>query len=111
LLLAGPGLFALVFGDPWRISGEYARLLAPMFLVQFAIMPLSQTLNALERQDYQLVWDGARLGLVVLTLLLANTLGVSASVSIAFYGAVMFAAYLGLAVISERAIVARFPDG
>lgn len=36
-----PDFFALVFGDNWRLAGEYAQILTPMFFLQFIVSPLS----------------------------------------------------------------------
>ena len=54
LLLAGPALFALLFGEPWREAGTMAQLLAPLYLARFVVVPVSQTLNVTGRQHYHL---------------------------------------------------------
>jgi O-antigen/teichoic acid export membrane protein len=66
IALTAPEVFALVFGEQWRTSGEYARILAPMFLLRFIIGPLSYTLYIAERQ---------RLDLALQVLLLLSTGG------------------------------------
>jgi O-antigen/teichoic acid export membrane protein len=38
-----PSLFAFVFGEEWRASGEMARWLAPLFVLNFSISPFSFT--------------------------------------------------------------------
>jgi len=50
LLAAGPGLFAFVFGDPWRTAGEYARVLAPWIFFDFLRSPVSQLSLVLNKQ-------------------------------------------------------------
>lgn len=55
LLLAGPWLFALVFGDAWREAGVIVQLLVPLHLTRFVVRPISQTLNVLRRQDLHLL--------------------------------------------------------
>jgi O-antigen/teichoic acid export membrane protein len=55
LLLAGPPLFALVFGEPWREAGIMVQLLVPLHLARFVVVPISQTLNVLGRQNLRLV--------------------------------------------------------
>ncbi|MEI7801867.1 MAG: oligosaccharide flippase family protein [Bacteroidota bacterium] len=42
LVFFGPDLFAFVFGEKWRESGEYARLLAPWIFCDFIRSPISQ---------------------------------------------------------------------
>lgn len=54
LLLAGPGLFALVFGEPWREGGVLVQLLVPIYLARFVVVPVSQTLNVTGRQHLHL---------------------------------------------------------
>lgn len=50
LLVAGPALFALVFGEPWREAGRMVQILVPLHLVRFVVIPVSQTLNVTGRQ-------------------------------------------------------------
>lgn len=104
LMLGGPLFFELVFGANWSEAGNYLRILGAMFLVQFVVAPLSQTLNVLERQDLQLVWDAGRLVLVVGTIVAAYLLDFPAAVAIAVYGVGMILAYLSLFSISFLSI-------
>lgn len=55
LLFAGPWLFALVFGEPWREAGVIVQILIPLHLARFIVRPVSQTLNVLQRQDMHLL--------------------------------------------------------
>ncbi len=61
LVLAAPWLFGVVFGPTWTEAGDYARVLALAYLAQFAVIPISGTLQLLERQGQSLVWAGVRL--------------------------------------------------
>lgn len=49
LVLAAPSLFALLFGEEWRGSGEMARWLAPWLFVAFLASPLSRVFMITER--------------------------------------------------------------
>src|SRR5690606_27374014 len=100
--LLGPHAFAFVFSAEWTEAGVYARLLAPMFLVQFVASPLSQTLNVLERQDVQFVWDAFRLVLVGGALLVANASRWSATHAIAAVSIALGLAYVVLIVVCWR---------
>ncbi|MBE7509664.1 MAG: oligosaccharide flippase family protein [Bacteroidia bacterium] len=42
LVITGPDIFAFVFGDQWRESGQFARILAPWFFLDFIRTPISQ---------------------------------------------------------------------
>lgn len=108
--LSSPWLFALVFGEVWREAGAYVQLLTVMFIAEFVVVPVSSTLNVLERQDLQLAWDVGRLVLVVGVLWLANTLGWSSVQAIGAYSGSMLIAYLGLFGLSNYAL-ARTASG
>lgn len=55
LIVAGPSLFALLFGEAWRSAGEMVQLLVPLYLARFVVTPVSQALNVLRRQSLHLV--------------------------------------------------------
>jgi O-antigen/teichoic acid export membrane protein len=100
-LVAGPRLFSWAFGAAWTPSGVFAQYLALSLLLQFVISPLSHTLNVLERQDLQLLWDAAFFTLRVGGLCLAQTLEWTVSEAMLTYSAAMFVAYgLQIALIA-----------
>ncbi|MFN3597609.1 MAG: lipopolysaccharide biosynthesis protein [Rubricoccaceae bacterium] len=72
--LAGPDVFAFVFGEPWREAGLYARLLAPWLLLSAINPPLTRVFDTLERQR-----DELALGAVTATLLAGALLAGSAT--------------------------------
>lgn len=41
IILFSPSVFAFVFGEEWRMAGEFARFLGILFLFRFVISPLS----------------------------------------------------------------------
>jgi O-antigen/teichoic acid export membrane protein len=41
IAIAGPTLFAFVFGEPWRDAGRVARLLSALFCLQFVVSPIT----------------------------------------------------------------------
>ncbi len=45
-ILFSPPLFAFVFGEPWRIAGDYARILAFPLAVKFVVSPLAVIMPA-----------------------------------------------------------------
>ena len=54
-MLIGKTLFSLVFGSEWRVAGEYAIILAPMFFIRFIASPLSYFLYLKEKQDIDML--------------------------------------------------------
>ncbi|MGJ0308719.1 lipopolysaccharide biosynthesis protein [Aliarcobacter cryaerophilus] len=50
-----PQLFDIVFGNYWIVAGEYARILTPLFFLQFISNPLSNMFMIAEKQEYDLI--------------------------------------------------------
>lgn len=65
LLFFAPVLFATLFGEKWRVSGEYAQLMCPMFFLRFICNPLSVVALIAQKNKYELLWQGALLMLLV----------------------------------------------
>lgn len=57
LAIMSPYLFALLFGEKWRISGEYAQLMSPMFFLRFIAAPLSNVTIIAQKNRYELYWQ------------------------------------------------------
>jgi len=55
LFIFSPSLFSWVFGLQWRLAGEYAQLMTPMFFLQFFVSPLSNMFYVAEKQQMDLV--------------------------------------------------------
>jgi len=89
LLLAAvaPTLFAWVFGNDWRPSGEYLQVLAPMLLVNILVSPLYHTLTVLNRSDLLLGVEVLRIALVFVSFWLPAILGQSLQVALWAYSA------------------------
>lgn len=75
LVLLGPPVFALVFGEDWRVSGQFAQAMAIALAAQLVASPLSQTLIIFERNLLQLGWDVFRVACVTGSLIIAGRLG------------------------------------
>jgi len=48
-------VFEFVFGEEWRISGTYAKVILPLAAVRFVSSALSPTLHVYQRQDLTLI--------------------------------------------------------
>lgn len=60
-------LFAFVFGEEWRIAGQYAKIIMPLVGIRFVLAPISVSLSVFERQKISLYWQ---LGLLFLSLVI-----------------------------------------
>jgi len=63
-------LFAFVFGENWRVAGEYAQILTIPFFLQFITSPLTHIFIIAQKQRMELV---LQLFLVILTVLVLFT--------------------------------------
>lgn len=102
-----PLFFTFVFGQEWETAGRYAQILAVMFAVRFAVVPLSHSLNILERQDLFSAWEGTRLILVAGGLLIGHIWKASHVTAVAIYSLTMLVSYVLLWIISWRVLVKR----
>lgn len=106
LVLAAPWLFGVVFGSAWTEAGDYARILALAYLAQFAVVPISGTLQLLERQGQSLAWASARLLLTVGGPLACGLVGAPVQLAIALLSVGHVLSYALLYVLSLRAAAA-----
>jgi len=67
-----PTLFAWVFGEEWRVAGEYAQILTPMAFLQFITSPLSSMYMIAEKQKMDLLWQMFLLALVIISFYLGK---------------------------------------
>ncbi|MFA1714402.1 oligosaccharide flippase family protein [Peribacillus frigoritolerans] len=99
-----PGVFSFVFGEEWRVSGEYVTLMSFMFLSQVIVMPVSQILYLAKKQRTQLLWDVSRLLLSSIGVLVIFISGGSAEAAILYFSICMGASYYFFALLGYRAI-------
>ena len=105
VVVAGPQLFALVFGSVWTEAGRFAQFLAFTSLGQVVVAPVAQTLIVLERQAVQLAWDALRFGAVLLVFLAAHQLAWSALLTIAVLSAAMTICHILLFVLTRQVLL------
>lgn len=67
-----PVLFAWMFGEQWRVAGEYAQILTPMAFFQFITSPLSSMFMIAEKQRLDLLWQIFLLFLVIVSFVLGK---------------------------------------
>ncbi|MCU1308001.1 MAG: hypothetical protein JWN45_2696 [Acidobacteriaceae bacterium] len=107
ILVAGPTLFAFVFGEPWREAGNYARLLVLMQYITFVAWPFTPTLTLLEHQGQQFALDAARLGLTLGCIWLASSANFTAREAVVTYGVTSLLGYVAVLIFSSLAIDKR----
>ena len=103
LLVAGPWLFTLVFGEQWRLAGELGQIMAPAYAAMLVTGPFHMVLTVMGRQKLQTAWEIGRLAAVTGLWLLIPRLGLSLKMGVAGYSAIIVlasAAFLTIAYAS-----------
>ncbi len=52
----GPDLFSIIFGEQWRISGEFAQTLILGFVIQTIVAPFGQIITAVNKMKYSIIF-------------------------------------------------------
>lgn len=94
LLLFGPDLFALVFGEEWRKAGVYSQWMAPWIYLQFQWSPLSMLTMVLELQRQALVSQILTFIIRFGSIVVVWKLGLSADIGIFTFAVVSAVVYL-----------------
>lgn len=92
-MIFAPSFFQFIFGHAWREAGEYARYLTIMFFAGFINSPVQWTLNILEHQRAQLVWDLVRFVITIFAIALPSRFGYGPRIAILCYGIAMTLMY------------------
>ncbi len=108
--MLAPFLFSVVFGEQWRIAGDYARLLTPMFFMQFISTPLGSVFIITQRQKLDLAGQMALFLLTNIGLLSGYALFGNAHDAIALFSAAYSFMYLVALLIARRLSVQGVPQ-
>ncbi len=100
-----PWLFPVIFGTQWHQAGLFVQASMTTFAAQLVVVPVSQTLNILERQDLQLAWDMGRLIAVAASMWVAWASGLSPMGTVLVYAAVSTVAYAALFIVTRQGII------
>jgi O-antigen/teichoic acid export membrane protein len=73
----GEPLFRWVFGVQWALAGAMASLVAPWYLAQFVVSPVSRAVFVLSGQKTKLAWDVLYLGSLLATFSIARSRGMA----------------------------------
>jgi len=87
LMLIGPDLFTFIFGQQWKVAGEFARWMAPWLYLVFVSSPLSTLLAVTENQKQGLAFQVILLGARVLAICFGASIGDLMTTVMLFSGA------------------------
>lgn len=100
LIGLAPWAFATVLGSQWRVSGDYARVMAVGLVCQLVAAPLSQTVVVMGKVSWQAGWDVFRLVLCAGVVVLGHHLAWPAPMTVTALGAAWALSYAALWVLS-----------
>lgn len=78
-------LFSLIFGAKWRVAGEYAQIMTPLFWLSFIVSPLSVMFTIAEKQNLDLLIQILLITCSIAALTLGHYIFPSAKYSIAAF--------------------------
>jgi len=100
IMLFGPWLFSLVFGQDWAIAGQYARWVSLWSFFNFINRPSVQSLPVIDAQKFQLIFTTSKLIITSLALLIGFFVFNSDIIAIALFGITGGLSYLTLIIIT-----------
>jgi len=102
VMLFGPFLFSLVFGDEWITAGEYARWIALFSFSTFLNKPAIKSIPVLSAQRFHLLFTIFRAIVRTLALVIGFVVFNSDIIAVALFGIVSFITNVMLVVITLR---------
>jgi len=72
LFLVAEDLFALLFGEEWRVAGVYAHIVIPLFFIRFVSSSVSIILMVFEKQNIELVINLILIVTSIMTVVLCS---------------------------------------
>jgi len=107
LLLFGPEILVVVFGDPWRETGILVQLLIPLYLARFIFQPVSQLLNILKRHEIHLIASILNATALVLSFGMGYALALDPHLTILLFSLLSAGSFLFSFVVSWRLLDRR----
>ncbi len=75
VMVTGPDIFQVLFGEEWRPSAEYLRYVAPWIMFSIVASPMTRLFEVLERQRLELVVATIMFGVILGAILLGAQAG------------------------------------
>lgn len=93
-------IFAFAFGEQWVEAGDYAKILIPLFFINFIISPLSAIFNIAQRQKLDLLFQFFLLIMVIVSIMLSKFYDLSFKDMLMTYAIFLSFAYIINIIIS-----------
>lgn len=102
LILFGPQLFSIVFGDSWFESGKYASIATIMSFFMLIFAPVSRIYEVYEKQKLKLVIDIIRIILICIVFGLSWFFELNSYLAILMYSIVVSAIHFVIYIFAQR---------
>jgi len=86
-------LFAMVFGEDWRVAGSYSMILIPYFFINFISSPLAIIMSVFEQQIQTLMINIIILFTSIILILISNLFNLSFVTFLRLFSILMFLNY------------------
>ncbi len=57
IFFLSPYVFSIIFGENWKIAGDFAQIMSLLFFFRFTVSPLSYMFYIAEKQKYDMIWQ------------------------------------------------------
>jgi O-antigen/teichoic acid export membrane protein len=94
LLLGGPFLFSLIFGEAWREAGVYAQIIVIFILFRFISAPIDKIYLIFEKQKMALVINVLRAVSIFIVFFLSKALFLNSYMFLGLYSIAMSLIYI-----------------
>lgn len=94
LVLFGPFIFSLVFGQGWSEAGIYARIISFSVFTRLIFIPISRIYSVFERQKEALFLDALRVVLVLIVFSISKLISLNQYWAVGYYTIAISIVYL-----------------
>jgi O-antigen/teichoic acid export membrane protein len=102
VILFGPYLFSVIFGDVWSVAGEYARLLTIVIFARLVFTPISKIFQIFQRQNEYLRLNVLRIITVSILFVIAKHFSLTEYTTILIYSIAMSIIYLITFITAQK---------
>jgi O-antigen/teichoic acid export membrane protein len=104
LLLLGPQLFRLVFGEGWYEAGIYARIISISLFFILIFAPVSRVYEVFEKQKLRFFIDILRIILILVAFGISFLLNLSSYTAVLLYSIVVSFIHLLIYIVGQKII-------
>lgn len=95
-------LFAFVYGEEWRIAGQYARIVIPFYFIKFVVSSVSYITSIFGELKFALIWQLLLLFLSVSIYYISYSFSYSFEKVLFIYTVVLSIHYIFLYIVFRR---------